>query len=294
MCHPKTHTRWLVHLSVNHDRVGQNSGLFHLVPEVVSFPCPFSNAYDYRKAFVELCYVVDKLLHENRLTNSRTTKETYLSTLNVWLKQVHHLNTCFKYLHLCGLLFKGWWFSKHRPVFFCVYGSRFIYRLTHHVEYPTKSWPTYWHFYGSTKIFYFLTSHESVSCTHCHTSDSALSYVLGYFKIEVFFRPVASVIYKPSPCLETVPDGWEVFLPKFYVNDRTYNLHYSSLHVCLLYFMASTAFTMSISSEVMDSCLALLNMRVHVFTSSSAFLVALSMATIRAKCSAAFDSSIAL
>ena len=78
-----------------------NAGIIHFVVKVITFTSTLTNTGKYRNTAMLLCNVMNKLLHQNCFTYTRTAEQTDFTALGIRSHQVNNFNSCFQNFCLC-------------------------------------------------------------------------------------------------------------------------------------------------------------------------------------------------
>ena len=289
----------LRHLPEDERGLLDDARLLHLVVEVVALAGALPYAGEHRDAAVLLGDVVDELLDEHGLAHAGAAEEAGLAAPGVGLEQIHHLDAGLEHLDLGGLLVEGGRGAVDRvglavlligPILST--GSPMMLMMR-----PSVSLPTGIEIGGPVSCDRHA-AHEAVGRGHGDRAHLALAEVLGDLEHEL--RGVREDVGAPRPrrprgrCRSagslpgsnststTGPITWTI-LPGFMCSC---SLRLASTD----WRSASAPPTMSRSSLVMRSWRALLYWIVRTLIISLAFLVAASIAVIRAPYSPATDS----
>src|SRR5690606_36628904 len=84
----QTRSRRLVHLAEDKGGLVEDARFFHIVDEVVALTGALTDTGEHRHTTVVLRHALDHLLDEDGLTDTCTTEETDLSTLDVGGQEV--------------------------------------------------------------------------------------------------------------------------------------------------------------------------------------------------------------
>ena len=112
-----------------------DSGLRHLVVQIISLARAFADTCEYRHATVELGDVINKFHDDHCLANAGSTKRANFSTLQERANQVDNLDPGGQQLRRRRLIHERWRRTVDRIVFFGFNGPPLIYRVSGHVEY---------------------------------------------------------------------------------------------------------------------------------------------------------------
>ena len=117
--HSHSGTGRLVHLPEDKRRVLDNTGLRHLVIEVISLTRTLSHTGKNRISAMLCCDISNQFLNQDRLSHTGTPEEADLSALRIGGNQVNDLDSGFQDLLHRALLGKGRRFSVNFPSFLC-------------------------------------------------------------------------------------------------------------------------------------------------------------------------------
>ena len=166
-----------------------------------------------------LCNVVDKLHDKDRLANSRTAKQTYLTALCIGSDKVNYLDTRLEYLGGALLLGVGGRISVYAPALLRLGLGSVVDRLAQQIEYSAKGSLAY----GNGNAFAGVDSGHSarhtVGAGHCDTSD----HVVTDLACNLTHQLAALVLY--LNCVEKVGQA-TVF--KSNIKNRSDYLYYFS------------------------------------------------------------------
>src|SRR5699024_10741985 len=109
--------RGLIHLSEYQSGLFQNSGFFHLCPQVITLTGTFSNTGKDRISAVFCGNIADQLLDQYGLTNTSAAEETNLTAFCIRSQQVDNLNSCFQDFYYRALILKRRRVSVDNPMF---------------------------------------------------------------------------------------------------------------------------------------------------------------------------------
>ncbi|GAF25605.1 transcriptional regulators [Moorella thermoacetica Y72] len=281
--YPQAGTRGFVHLAKDQGRLFENPGFLHLQVEVVTLAGTLAHAAEDGKAAVFIGDVADEFHDEDRLADPGAAEEADLAALGVGRQEVDHLDASLQDLGRRLLLFKG----GRRPVngqpLGGFYRSLVVNGFSQDVKEPSQGSPAYRYGDWLAGVNGLHPSLQAVGRGEGHAADGVVAQVLhglhGYINLIGFNGDGVIQVGQPVA-------------GEFDVNHRANNLdHLSFVQTCpLLYFKASAPATISRISLVMAAWRARLKDRVNLSIISAAFLVALSMAVIRAPCSLALAS----
>ena len=108
-----------MHLTKNHGCLIDNSGLRHLIVEIITFPSSFTNTSKNRISSMFSCNISNELLNKNGFSNTGSSKKTCFSTSSVWLHQINNFNTGDQYFSRCCQVIMTWSRSMNRVSFIC-------------------------------------------------------------------------------------------------------------------------------------------------------------------------------
>jgi peptide chain release factor 1 len=136
---PQARARGLVHLPVDERDLLDHAGFLHLEPEVVPLTRALAHAREHGHAAVLLRDVVDQLLDENRLADSRAAEEADLAAPHERRDQVDDLDPGLEDLDLRREVAEAWRVAVDRPALHTV-GWCFLLvdRLADHVPEPAE------------------------------------------------------------------------------------------------------------------------------------------------------------
>ena len=77
--------------------VFDDAGFDHLTKQVVTFPGTFPHSGENRESVMFLGYIIDQLLDEHRLADSRAAEKADLSAFQIRLKKVDDLDAGVKH-----------------------------------------------------------------------------------------------------------------------------------------------------------------------------------------------------
>ena len=104
---PGPDARRLVHLAEHQYGARQNSGVLHLVPQVIAFPRPLADAGEYRNALVDRADVADQFLNDYGLAHTRPAVGADLATFHEGCDQVEDLDPGLQDLNGLDLVVEG-------------------------------------------------------------------------------------------------------------------------------------------------------------------------------------------
>lgn len=103
----------------------------------------------------------DKLLNEDSLSNTSTTKETNLPSTSIWRQEIDNLDTSDKYLGTGGLFNELGSIGVNRVSLAGFDGSSFINRVTSHVHNATKGAGSDWNRDGGASVGYQVATYKT-------------------------------------------------------------------------------------------------------------------------------------
>ena len=143
-CQTNTHsgTRRFIHLSVNQYGLIQDTAVLHFMIHVISFTGSLPDTGNDGHSTMFLGDIVNQLLDQYGFSYSRTAKQTNLTTLGIWAKQVNDLNSCFQHFCGCLLLLKARCLSVNRQCIIRSNRSQTIYFTSEDIKHSSQNFLT--------------------------------------------------------------------------------------------------------------------------------------------------------
>ena len=161
--HSHSCTGRLVHLPEDKCRILDNTGLRHLVIEVVSLTGTLSHTGKNGISAMLCCDISNQFLNQDRLSYTGTPKEADLSTLRIWGNQVNDLDSGFQDLLHRALLGKGWRFSVNFPSFLCRNRVFSVNGLSQYIKESSESFLSYRNGNSSSRGLHFHISFQALT-----------------------------------------------------------------------------------------------------------------------------------
>src|SRR5699024_2856090 len=213
----QTGARWLVHLAEDQSGILQHVGFIHFDPQVVTLTGTFTDTGEYRSTAEVPGNTGNHFLDENGFTNTGTTEQTDLPTLNVRSEQVNHLNTGLQHFGGAFKVGEVWRFAVNRPAFFDVeLGNVNVEGVAQGVKDVTFDDVADGHRDWRAGVEHFLTSNKTVGGFHSDSTHEVLTQVLRSFESDGGGLAVEGQLYGQSIVDLRHCIGW-----KFSVNNRT-------------------------------------------------------------------------
>ncbi len=130
-------------MAKDHSGLSNDSRFLHFVPEVVSFPGPFTHAGKDGIAPVFIGNIADQFHNKDGLANTRSAEETNLAAPGIGEKQVDNLDACFQHFGGWALLFKTGSFAVNGPIFFSLDLLALVNGLAQHIDHAAKGGGAY-------------------------------------------------------------------------------------------------------------------------------------------------------
>src|SRR5699024_7762360 len=182
-CNAQTGAWWLIHLAEDQGGVFENVCFVHLDPEVITFTSTLTNAGEDRGTTKVASNTGNHFLNQNGLTNTGTTEQTNLSTLNVWGEQVDDLDSGLHHLGGGFKISKVWWLAVDWPTFLNIELRNVnVEGVAQGVE--DVALDDIANGYGdwSASVDNFLTADETIGGLHSDRTDHVLAQVLSGFE----------------------------------------------------------------------------------------------------------------
>ena len=177
-CKTYAHTSpwWLIHLAIYEGCFVDNAGLFHFVPQVVTFTSTFAYAGEYGVTTVLCGNIVNQFHDQYGFTYTGTTEKTDFTTFYVWSNKVNDLNTCFQDLCIWRKVIKFRCWTVNRP-FFISYNWSWImvYSFTKYVKDTAQHAFPYRDGNRIASIFRFHITCHTVSRAHRNATNCVVT-----------------------------------------------------------------------------------------------------------------------
>ncbi len=131
---PKTGSRRLIHLTKNQSGFFEDTGIFHLVPEIITFTGSFTNPAEDREATVLSCNIINKFHDNNSFTNSGSAEKADLSTFNIGCQHINNLDSGLQRCEFGTLLFVCRCGTMNRVAFFLTNRPHLIDRVADNIN----------------------------------------------------------------------------------------------------------------------------------------------------------------
>src|SRR2546425_1991261 len=287
---PQPRSRRLSHLAEDQRRLLDDARLLHLVIQVVALASTLADAGEHRNSTVLLGDVVDQLLDEHRLPDAGAAEQSRLAALRVGLEQIDDLDAGLEHLDLGGLSLEVRRRAMDRIRLLGVDRRTLVHRLTDDVEDAAERLLADGHRNGAAGVGHSRAPGAAVGGGHGGRAHLALAQLLGNLEHELL-RIGEDVLVLDARHLERVVDRGQFTRLELDVDHRADDLDDLPLnHASAPCLSASAPPTISSNSLVIFSWRALLYWIVRTSIISLAFLVAASMAVMRAPYSPARDS----
>ncbi len=179
--------------------------------EIITFTSTLTDTGYNRVSSVFWSDVVNEFLHDNGFSDTRTSEETYFTTLEHRSDKVDNFDTCFKNLCLCCELIVGRSWFVNRGFVFSDRSWFFIDWLTEDIEHSSEYFWTNWHRYRTFESDDIHTSLETINRIHGNSTDCTISELLLDFENNFWCW-----IY-----FESVINIWDITASKLYIDDDT-------------------------------------------------------------------------
>ena len=110
-----------------------------------------------------LCDIVDKLLDEHGLADSRSTEKSDLSALQIWLKQVNDLDAGEQHLLGSRQVIEFWRLAMNRESAFTVKLAHSVDGFTHNIHHSSTNLRAYRHCDRRTRTHGLHSTFEAIS-----------------------------------------------------------------------------------------------------------------------------------
>ena len=127
----------LIHCLTELITIADNARLNHLSNQVITLTGTLTNASEYRKSVMTFGNVIDELHDEHGLTHTGTTEQSNLTTFQIRLQQVNHLNTSSQHLFRGRQFLELWSFTVNGVSPLHVKLFHTVNRLTDNVQHTT-------------------------------------------------------------------------------------------------------------------------------------------------------------
>ena len=258
--------------------------------KVIALAHALAHAGEHTVAAMLLRHVAYKLLHEHSFPHACASKEPDFASANEWSKQIYGLKSGFEYFRARGLIFERGRLSVDGQsrsggnTFLACLRRKTIYRLADDVEKPPEHQLAYGNSYGGSCVRNFRAARESGRVHESNAPHSPKSHMLYNFENDGAVILALRSLAEGGQNLQRIPDLGQMFTLEVNVDDRTdYLLDCAFIHI--------VPEIISETSRVMADWRALLNFNVRLCAISSDLSEADFIATMRALCSDACDSS---
>ena len=212
----------LVHLSEDHRHLVEHARVFHFVVEVVTFAGALTDTGKHGVAVVFRCDVVDEFLDDDSLSDSRSSEEAHLSSLEHRTDEVDDLDARLEDLHLRSLLGEFRSLAVDGKRLLCRDRRLAVDRLAEDVEDAAERIGADRDRDGRAGVRHFHTAGKTVGRVHGDGADGIAAGVVGRLEYEAL--SVAEVD------LKRVVNCGNVSAVEFDVDDRSDDCFDFSFH----------------------------------------------------------------
>jgi hypothetical protein len=198
--------------------------LAHFLVKIIAFPAPFAYSGKYGNAAVFHSDVVDQLLDDNSLADTRATKCADFAAFCKWANEIDDLDPSFQDLCRCVLIRERWRRAMDWVTFRVVHRAAVINHVASDVKKPAKHRLAYWYGNRTASIGYAHSPLQPFRRRHCYGANPAFAKMLLHFKRQLGWVAIHFVLD-----FEGVVDfGQRLFVRKFHIHYGTDYLNYVS------------------------------------------------------------------
>ena len=175
----------LVHLAVDERHAVDDTRLLHLQPEVVALARALADAREDGDAGVLRGHVVDELLDEHGLAETRAAVEADLPSADERRSEVDHLHPCLEHLELGRQVGEVGRIPVNRPALPALHGLALVDLLADDVPDPAQRRGTYGHADRGARVDDVGAARQAVGRIHGHRAHPVIAEMLLHFGDEV-------------------------------------------------------------------------------------------------------------
>ena len=129
-----------------------------------------------------LCDIIDKFLDKHRLADSRSTKQSDFSSLEIRLQEVYNLDSREEHLLRSCKVFELWRFTMNRKGTILIQLGDSVNGFAHDIHDASPDLRAHGHRYGRIRAGHLESAAESVGTVHRNSADSVLADMLLHLK----------------------------------------------------------------------------------------------------------------
>ena len=177
--YPHTGSGGLVHLTVDHGGLFDNTGLGHFPVQVVTLTGTLTHAGKHGVTVVGGSHIINQLLNQHRLTHAGAAEQTDLTTLGIGANQVDNLDAGFQDGGGGLLLVIGGGLTVDGPLLGALYLFAAVDGLSQQVKHPSQALLAHRHLNGSAGVLCLCSPLQSIGGAHGNAPHHIVTNVLG-------------------------------------------------------------------------------------------------------------------